>query len=349
MADYTFNVYLTDPFSSGFLTAAGTFTYSPTTTAVGTVVITDNETGNDGATLDDNIGGSQETATATVTTPTTTYTDIPVNADHGWTLYDPIDDVTFEVILLNGKAGSISFRYTLSEYPLVAGRDYQIIQYDNQPNAQVLGEPYFTYADYVCFTRGCRLRTADGWKLVEDLKVGGLLWTLDHGPQEIRWIGHRRVRASAEKAPILIKAGTLGNTNDIRVSPQHKVMLSGWKCEILFGTPDVLIAVKHLVDDDRIVKTAAGLVDYFHILLDNHQILDCDGAHTESFHPGKQGEIALTATSRAQIIRIFPHLTESFDNYGPSARRVLRSFEVPLLTSHSDASVKEILDLALAS
>lgn len=332
MAEYTFNIFLASPFNSGFVTTEGaTFVYSGPATADGTAVITDNETGNDGLTLDDNVRGSQETATATVFDGTTTYTNIDVNADHGWTLYDPIDDVTFEVVAFVGKDGSNSFTFTLSEYPLVLGREYTVVQYDNQPNALVPGDPYFTYGDYVCFTRGARLMTPKGWQTVETLGVGDQVDTLDNGPQTIRWIGCRRILATGENAPISIAAGTLGNSRDIVVSPQHKMMVSDWQAELLFGTEEVLIPAKQMVDDMAIRRARGGVVEYFHVLLDNHEILNCEGTLTESFHPGDQAERILSASCRGEIFAALPRLAGAFANYGPSARPVLRAHEARLV------------------
>ncbi len=182
MPDYTFDTYLWSPYDE-IPTSLGSFVFNGDTSNIGTAVITDNETGVDGQTLDDNVAGSQETATATVTTPTETFTDIDVNADAGWTLYDPIDDVTFEVVLFNGKSGPVSFLYTLSEYPLVEGRTYEVIAFDNQPNAQVPGDPFFTYSDYVCYAPATLIDTPDGHRAVETLQSGDLICTHDNGPQ----------------------------------------------------------------------------------------------------------------------------------------------------------------------
>lgn len=334
MADYTFNVYLESPYASGFDSAPGVFTYSPLTGSTGTAVITDNETGVDGLTLDDNVGGSQETATATITVDgTVTYQDISVNADAGWTIYDPIDDVTFEVILLNGKQGKQSFTYTLSEYPLVEGRAYEIINFDNQPDAQVAGEPVFTYADYVCFTRGCMLETPNGMRSVEELAVGDLVETLDHGPQPIRWIGSKRLIARGKNTPIQIPKGVFGCHKTFELSPQHRVLLRDTLNELHFGNSECLAAAKHLVGDAPITQGAGGYVEYFHILFDRHEILNCNGVDVESFHPAKQGELLLSDDDRAKIMDIFPNLADGFENYGSTARPVLRGYETQVIRS----------------
>ena len=49
----------------------------------------------------------------------------------------------------------------------------------------------------ICFTAGTRIRMADGGEArVETLRPGDLVWTLDHGPQPLRWRGSRTVARS---------------------------------------------------------------------------------------------------------------------------------------------------------
>ena len=66
----------------------------------------------------------------------------------------------------------------------------------------------------------------------EKLAAGDMVVTMDHGPQPIRWIGSSK-RPDRQLAPILIRKGALGNTRDLRVSPQHRMLLSGWQAEVL--------------------------------------------------------------------------------------------------------------------
>jgi len=262
-----------------------------------------------------------------------TFTDIPVNADAGYTIYDPIDDVTFEAIRLNGKQGSQSFVYTLSEYPLVPGREYEVIDFDNQPDAQVAGDPVFTYADYVCFTPGCMLETPDGAPAVEDLKVGDLVETLDGGAQPIRWIGSKRVFARAKNAPIRVTAGVLGCDKTFEVSPQHHILLSGHQNELYFRETECFAAAKHLANNKTIFQSDDVYVEYIYILFDHHEVVLCNGVTVESFHLGKEGEDRISVEDCQQIKTIFPQLAEWFETYGPTARKVLEVYEVQMMIS----------------
>ena len=333
MADYTFDIYLWSPYDE-LPTAIGEFVFTGDTSAIGTAVITDNETGVDGQTLDDNVTNSQETATATVTTPTDTFTDIDVNADAGWTLYDPIDDVTFEVVLLNGKQGSISFRYTLSEYPLVEGRTYEVIQFDNQPNAQVPGEPYFTYTDYVCYAPGTLIDTPEGYRPVETLQPDDLVMTRDHGPQPVRWSrssDHPLDSAKDDARPVLIKAGALGNglpAENLIVSPQHRILVGGdGQLDTIFSA-ETLVPAKSLTDLPGVrYMMGKKQITWVHFACDRHEIVRANGCWAESLLLGPMVLQGLPANQRKTIRELFRSDTATVDTSvalnGPPARPCL--------------------------
>ena len=180
----------------------------------------------------------------------------------------------------------------------------------------------------VCFVRGTAIMTAEGERMIEELEAGDLILTLDHGYQPIRWIGSTTVEAKGKLAPIVFEAGAMGNTRRLKVSPQHRMMLSGWQAELLFDEPEVLVAAKHLVNDSTILREEGGEVEYFHMLFDTHEIVYAEGAPSESFHPDHVGWGALAEETREEILSLFPELADgNFGSYGPSARRSLKSTE----------------------
>ena len=71
-----------------------------------------------------------------------------------------------------------------------------------------------------------------GTRLVEELSVGDEVMTLDHGPQKVRWIGCRAVDAQGVYAPVRITRGALGNTRDLLVSLQHRMLITGWRAQM---------------------------------------------------------------------------------------------------------------------
>ncbi|MCB2136216.1 MAG: Hint domain-containing protein [Rhodobacteraceae bacterium] len=198
-------------------------------------------------------------------------------------------------------------------------------QVDSVAELNALGIP--------CFTRGTLIATPEGERPIETLRAGDRVITLDHGIQPIRWVGMRRVAAIGLLAPVVIPAGALGNHREMKVSPRHRMLLSGWQAELLFGAPEVLVAAKHLVGKAGIRSVSGGEVDYVHILFDRHEVIIADGAPSESFHPGDQGLASLAPDARDEVLGLFPELAaRNFAFYGPSARRCLRAHETALLS-----------------
>jgi len=188
----------------------------------------------------------------------------------------------------------------------------------------------------VCFTRGTMIETDVGEVAIEDLAVGDMVQTKDNSLQELRWIGSRKVPAKDSLAPIMIKAGAMANDRDLLVSPQHRMVVEGWKPELLFGEREVLAAAKHLVNNDTIYVQSGGMVEYFHMLFDTHEIVFANGAASESFHPGEVGMSALTDDARDEIYTIFPELRTDIAAYGAAARTSLKGHEAKVLAQNPD-------------
>lgn len=187
-----------------------------------------------------------------------------------------------------------------------------------------------------CFVRGTMIATLGGFTAIQDLKAGDKVMTRDNGLQEVRWIGSRSVAAVDKMAPVKFAAGALGhNEQDLWLSPNHRVLRTGWDIDMLFNTNEALIAAKHLVGNPGIQQVSGGQVEYFHILFDKHELVLSNNVWTESFHPGQEGMSAFDDDVRQEILYLFPHLLEAndFADYGATARTVLKSFEVNLLSA----------------
>ncbi|UXX82729.1 Hint domain-containing protein [Roseovarius pelagicus] len=183
-----------------------------------------------------------------------------------------------------------------------------------------------------CFVRGTEIHTAAGPVPIERLVPGDMIWTVDRGMQPLRWIGRRRVAARGTLAPILIRAGALGNSCDLRVSPQHRILLTDWRAEMYLGAREALAPAKHLVNGHDIVREPGGMVEYFHIMFDQHELVHAGGIASESFHPGAMAWDGMGADARGEILAIFPELRQSGPEvYGPPVRRSLKAHEARLL------------------
>lgn len=183
-----------------------------------------------------------------------------------------------------------------------------------------------------CFVAGTLISTPDGDVPVEALQPGDLVMTEDDGPQPLRWIGVRTVKAQDKFAPILIRAGTFGPHSDVMVSPLHRVLVRDSLAELLFGEAEVLVAARDLVNDRSVTRRVGGEVTYVHLMFDRHQVVFTEGLASESFLPGPQTTKSFEQEIVAEICSIFPELDpDTGQGYSPAARRTLRHFEADLL------------------
>ena len=134
----------------------------------------------------------------------------------------------------------------------------------------------------VCFLRGTRIRTADGYRPIETLEAGEPVATRFSGLAPIQaidsftlervggaWLGPSR--------PVRIRRGALGDdrpAEDLCLTASHAVFVDGY-----------LVPAGDLVNGTSIVFETAGgrdTLDFFHIELARHDVLDAAGAPCES-------------------------------------------------------------------
>jgi len=192
----------------------------------------------------------------------------------------------------------------------------------------------------ICFTPGTRLRTETGEVAIEDLGQGDKLLTRDNGPQEVLWAGHRRMSgarlfAMPDQRPIRMRRGALGldrPEDDLVVSPEHRVLVTGPAARDLWGEDEVLVRAADLVGD-RFVTVDHSLREtwYIHLMLDRHEVIWANGLEVESFHPGFMGLENVSGEQRDLLFEMRPELGESADLYGPPARRMVNRAEAAIL------------------
>lgn len=183
----------------------------------------------------------------------------------------------------------------------------------------------FDNTNVVCFERTTLITTSQGEREIGDIKVGDRILTRDNGMQTVRWIGSKTVAGQGHLAPVLIRAGVLGNVRDLLVSPQHRMLLQGWRAEMLFGDSEVLAAAKMMINDQSIRTAPCKQVTYVHMLFDNHEIVCAEGCWSESYHPSAANMAALDMPARNEVLELFPELA----NYAiyDSARLSLKAHE----------------------
>ncbi|MFY9293510.1 MAG: Hint domain-containing protein [Methylorubrum rhodinum] len=153
---------------------------------------------------------------------------------------------------------------------------------------------YFTVKDQAyalaCFTSGTRLATAGGPVAVEDLAVGDRVVTASGAERPVRWIGHRALacRGRADWQPVRITAHAFGEgrpERDLLVSPGHAL------CVDVLG--EVLVPAGRLVNGTTLARMELESVTYWHVELDDHDILLAEGLPAESYRDtGNRGFFA---------------------------------------------------------
>jgi hypothetical protein len=137
-----------------------------------------------------------------------------------------------------------------------------------------------------CFLRGTQVLTRDGYRPIESLDVGEAVATHFGGLTPIKainsftlsreagaWVGHSR--------PVRVKCGALGENMpavDLCLTASHAVFIDGF-----------LVPAGCLVNGISIVFETAEeqeALDFFHIALEQHDVINADGALCESLrHP----------------------------------------------------------------
>ncbi|KAJ55537.1 hypothetical protein ACMU_12650 [Actibacterium mucosum KCTC 23349] len=185
-------------------------------------------------------------------------------------------------MLLIGVAGADSAfgeLYVLPLEPIEPKVSYALID----ANADA-GEVQLADITPVAFTRGTMITLGSGAQCpIENLRVGDKVLTRDRGPQPVRWIGHRTVRAVGPYAPVVITKGTLANASDMIVSQFQRLFIYQTDPnERLANQAEVLVRARDLVENEAVFIRTGGFVDYFHLIFDAHEIIYAECTPTES-------------------------------------------------------------------
>ena len=186
------------------------------------------------------------------------------------------------------------------------------------------------YATPICLVAGTLVDTASGRVPIETVRPGDLVLTRDNGMQIVNWAGQRRVNALGSFAPVCVAEGTLGNDRALRVSQQHRILLEGWRAELICGQDSVLVPALHLLNDSTIRLAPGGSVTYVHLLFDGHEVIHTNGCWTESLYPGDNALASLLPAARAELLALFPSLAEGWAAYGPLSHPLMSRREAAL-------------------
>lgn len=196
----------------------------------------------------------------------------------------------------------------------------------------------------ICFTPGTKIATPKGEVAVETLQPGDKVFTRDNGIQEITWTGSRTLSGdelvkSPDLQPVLVRAGSLGANvpeQDLLLSPNHRLLLSGQRAALHFEDTEVFAAAKHMTTADGVDQVQSSGVTYIHLMFERHEVILSNGTWTESFQPGDYALKGVGTSQRNEIFKLFPdlaHLATEKAGFG-AARRVLKKHEAAILAKH---------------
>jgi len=162
-----------------------------------------------------------------------------------------------------------------------------------------------------CFTKGMEIRTLRGDIAVEDLTPGDMIWTLDNGFQEVKFIGRREVASAGSLVPVLFKKGAIGNTKDLLVSPKHRFHVGSLPADqkAQFGENSDTLLQAIAFCNGTTIRQAHDMktVEYFQLMFDDHQLVQCHGTISESFQPTANA-LDLVGEQAQELLEIFPEI-----------------------------------------
>jgi len=143
----------------------------------------------------------------------------------------------------------------------------------------------------VCYVKGTKILTKEGYKHIEELKNGDFLLTKgkimdgiaymspSYSLEPVVWTSSFKVsnkNINKNSSPICIKQNSLGVNQPIRdlyVSPNHGIFIDG-----------KIVPAKYLINGKNInqVKGLDG-VEYYHVELSTHGVITAEGIFTESY------------------------------------------------------------------
>jgi hypothetical protein len=191
--------------------------------------------------------------------------------------------------VINKGSGGGNWTYSITPngngtYTVSYGAPYNQVTFKSVALAPdvMASDIQFQNGRMVCayFARGTCISTAHGEVAVEALQVGDSVITLS-GEKSIRWVGRRLINLAAHPcpktvAPVRIRGGAFDDSmprRDLMLSPDHAIFVD-----------DMLICVRQLLNGTTIAQEQTiTSVEYFHVELEEHDVLLAEGLPAESY------------------------------------------------------------------
>jgi hypothetical protein len=158
-----------------------------------------------------------------------------------------------------------------------------------------LGSVHFHYKDVTCFLGNAPVATPTGPKRIDSLKEGDLVLTETGKSVAIQSIKALRVRPGPATNPYVIAKGSYGATEELLISPRHKVAVGDKMIEACdLGLPQ---------------KTMKKPFTYYNIELPGWANMRVAGVEVESLAPAKR--VIASAAQVLEAIAKLPKTTET--------------------------------------
>ena len=92
-----------------------------------------------------------------------------------------------------------------------------------------------------------RLETESGWKKASDIVAGDQVLTLDNGLRTVWNVQRKRLDVRTDALPLVVAAGTAGNSREFLVPEKQVVMVESDQAEQLTGSRYALICASDLI------------------------------------------------------------------------------------------------------
>jgi hypothetical protein len=177
-----------------------------------------------------------------------------------------------------------------------------------------------------CFLRGTLIRDVEGYRPIETLAVGDLLPTRFSGKAAIRKIVRHTVSRDdlgywpQDSRPVHISAGALGGnapSRDLIVTNSLEMFRDG----VLVPAQNLVNGRSIVFDDDPI---GIYTLEYFHVEFDAHDVIDAEGALSESYRDQETPSCAPVLPFDRGIYSRLRRAIAPFFDLAPAARPDMR-------------------------
>ncbi len=247
--------------------------------------------------------------------------------------------ITIIQVEVANPTGAATIAGFLPSSPLESGVTYTFTATNTTPTTPA--PPVDEIVGAVCFTSDNMIETDTGEVRASDLKIGMMIKTINGVSQPLKWIYRRCVTPEDMKKypqlrPISFAPNSLGKSipnKEMKLSPQHKLLITSPINQMYFEHSSLLVAAKHLVNNTTITidKSDEG-IEYIHLLLDRHEVIYADGTEAESFNPGAWALGIMEAEAKMELDLLFPELRSSDTLHNFSTYPTVKAHEAVLIS-----------------